>query len=204
MLCVGFFLGAFFLGAPKETVELGKTFFFLVKSCEDSTSAAVVMQVYSAGGAGVRDGEEVILACYASKADARRVCSQMELNGEEVTLTQRMAESFTLRGSDAVYAARAQGNVQTALSCAALLYEAANSLERGGGQEEARAAVEGVAGALRGLEEGNDQLFFSKWNDEIGAVRESCEALGGILFAKDLRAVQIGLVLSLIGMKDCF
>ncbi len=203
-LTVAFCLGAFFLGEKRGTVRLDRNFYFLVRPCEDSTSAAVVGEVYASGGAGVRDGQEVILACYPTASDARRVCSLLEQRGEEVYVVARTAESFTLRGRNAALLSEVQGNADTMLSCITLLYGAANDLERGGGQAAARAATEGVCASIGGLEEGNTQPVFTAWNRELYALRREGESLDGILFAKDLRALQIRLALALIGMKNRF
>ena len=102
-------------------------YFLLVRPCEESTSAAVVEESYSAGGAAVMyGGDKVVLACYFSRSDAERVCAQTRAEGTEAEVVRIAASEFFLYGRNAAYADRAAANaaaipasVRTASSIAA-------------------------------------------------------------------------------------
>lgn len=206
-ILVGVFVGSAYLaGRGRERVSLDAEYYFLVKPCETSTAAAVAGEVYSAGGAGYLGGEGVYLACYYRKADARRVCSLMQRKGEAVEVDERSADDVVLSGGDVRYAEQIRGNAETVGSCARLFYDAANGLERGElSQSAARGAVRGAADALVGLKQGNTDGFFSKWNGILERIAlQSREIAAGILFAKDLRYLQISLCFAVLGMNQCF
>ena len=206
-ILVGLFIGIVILaGSPVGRIEVDDEFYFLVRECRASTSAAVVGEVYAAGGAGYPDGDTVVLACYYSKADARRICSLMEDRGENVSVLDRAVPDITLRGDMAEAADRVLANYKTVDSCARLLFDAANGLERGSlTQKEAKAALGGVADSLKGLRTGNAGDGFSAWNRELYRLeREGRDRLDGILFAKDLRYLQVSLCYALLGMGSCF
>lgn len=207
VLCVaGFLVLVIFAGRPRADIDLGFDCHFLVRGCNDSTSAAVVGEVYSAGGAGYLYGESVILACYYTKADARRVCSLMEQAGEEVSVLSLSSEPFTLRGDDALLAEKVKGNAETVQSVARILYDTANGLERGTlGQTAAKANLKGAADALEGLVASNSEGLFARWNRTLGSIaRRAREKARGILFAKDVRYLQVSLCCTLLDMKTCF
>lgn len=206
-LCVAGFLALIIsAGRPREDVSLDFDCHFLVRGCSDSTSAAVVGEVYSAGGAGFLYGDSVILACYYTKADARRVCSLMEQAGEEVFVLSRSFENFTLRGDDARLAEKVKGNAETAQSAARLLYDTANGLERGAmSQTAAKANLKGVTDALEGLISSNEEGLFDRWDRTLEPIaRQARERARGILFAKDVRYLQVSLSCALLDMKACF
>ena len=205
--CLAIFLVlVFYTGRARADVTLDLKYYFLVRDCDDSTSAAVVGEVYSAGGAGYLDGESVILACYDAKADARRVCSLMEQKGETVHVTERELKSLTLRGDRARYGEKVKENAETAKSVARLLYDTANGLETGTlSQSLAKANVKGAADALNGLIARNGDKIFEAWNRTLYAVAADLrDVTGGLLFAKDVRYVQISLCCGLLAMDRCF
>lgn len=206
-VCLAVFLVlVIYTGRPREEVDLGLEYYFLVRDCEESTSAAVVQEVYSYGGAGYLDGENVILACYYLKSDARRVCSLMEQRGESVYVQSRALKSITLRGESVKFRDEISANAQTAESVARLLYETANGLETGSlSQALAKNNLKGAADALNGLISLNVDPFFEKWNRELyssaSAIRTGA---GTLLFSKDVRYLQVELCLSLLSMDSCF
>lgn len=207
LVCVAVFIVlVLYTGRARADVSLDLTYYFLVRDCEDSTSAAVVGEVYSAGGAGYLEGESVILACYYTKADARRVCSLMERRGEEVRVSSRSFDGLTLRGGDAAYRDKICENAETADSIARLLYDTANGLETGNiSQSSAKTNFKGAEDALNGLISLNSEPIFQAWNRELYAAAAAIrERTGGILFAKDVRYVQISLCLSLLDLASCF
>ena len=205
--CVAAFIAlAVFTGRARADVRLGLDYYFLVKECEDSTSAAVVGEVYSSGGAGYLYGDTVILACYYQKADARRVCSLMEARGEKVSVLCRSLDGITLRGEDAAFAEKVKNTASTAESVARLLYDTANALERGtADQKAAKGNVKGAADALEGLAAADSEPLFAKWDLAVRNVaRAAREKSRDILFAKDVRYLQISLCCMLLDMGSYF
>ncbi len=191
----------------EQEVDLGAKYYFLVENCEDSTAAAVAGTVYGRGGAGVTlGGGAVVVACYYTAQDAERVRSNMREKGTETRIEEVSAEKFVLKGGDAAYCGRVEANAATVETCARLLYNTANGLERAElGQAEARAAAHGAASSLAGLADGNAGAFFDRWNAELLAAARSCkEAESGLVFAKDLRRIQAQLLCALVGLGAYF
>ncbi len=207
LACVALFIVlVVYTGRARADVALDLEFYFLVRDCNDSTSAAVVGEVYSAGGAGYLDGDSVILACYYTKADARRVCSLMEQKGEAVYVSARTLKSLTLRGGDTCYRDKIKENAGTVESVARLLYDTANGLETGKlSQSSANINLQGAADSLNGLISLNSESFFNAWNRRLYTVlAETREKAGEILFSKDLRYLQVSLCCALLECGTCF
>lgn len=202
LLTVCLFVGVFrWYGEREETVAADKTYYFLVKNCEDTAASAVAGQVYLSGGAGYileQDGESaVVLSCYFTERDALRVCGSLEEKGIEARVLTLSAQTFYLRGEKAAERGRVEDNMETVEACARVLYQAANELERGeSSQEQARAAVRSAAISLGGLAAGNEGALYLTWNAALmRAERRGKELCEGILFAKDLRYLQTELLL---------
>ncbi len=207
LACVAVFIVlVVYAGRARTDVALDLEYYFLVRNCSDSTSAAVVGEVYSSGGAGYLDGDSVILACYYTRADARRVCSLMEQKGEAVYVSVRSLKSITLRGKDAAYGDEVKQNVDTAASVAHLLYDTANGLETGKlSQSSAKTNLKGAADALNGLISCNDDSFFDAWNRKLYSAAAAIGAKKGeILFSKDVRYLQVSLCCALLELGSCF
>ncbi len=202
MLVLCFFIGLFGTQGEKK-VALHLEYHFLVRSCEETTSAAVAGESYLAGGAGYLYGsEEVVLSCYFRKTDAEAVQSALSDRGVETHIVSRSSPEFRI----AAEGKRIEANARTLDTCAHLLYDAANGLERmETGQEEARAAVSGAADALAGLRAGNAGEMFSLWNVALSrAERRAREVASGILFAKDVRYLQVMLCFAVVDCRDYF
>ncbi len=197
-------------GRAYARVSLNKSYYFLVRSCEDTTASAVAGQIYFAGGAGylLQYGGEnaVVLACYFRQTDAEYVLEVMAGKGLDVRLLELKSDDFTLGGSKAAYRDKIVANAGTVETSAKILYETANALERTDiSQEEARAAVRGVVNSLKGLRSENAESLFESWNFALsGAERRGTEIAEGILFAKDLRYLQTQLCMLIIRAKDYF
>ena len=211
LLTVGLFVGVFFwYGEEEARVSFEREYYFLVRDCEETTAAAVAGQVYRAGGAGVSletAGEScVVLACYFRITDAERVQGAMEEKGAAARILTLGTSDFALEGENAPLKGRVEGNLETAETCARILYDAANGLERASlSQEEARAAVRGIVKALKGLRVNNGESLFARWNAGlISAERRGTEIADGILYAKDLRALQAALCLAIVGADTYF
>ena len=204
------FLGLFWwYGRDYALVSPDKTYYFLVRDCEDTTASAVAGQIYLQGGAGYlleTAGESaVVLSCYFSERDAERVKTTMDEKGVETRVLVLSTEDFSLDGSAAALKSAVSANINTAESCARILYDAANGLERTElSQEEARAAVRGVVKSLKGLRIGNGENF-AQWNYALTqAERRGTEIAEGILFAKDLRYLQVQLCLDIVRADEYF
>ncbi len=205
------FVGVFCLyRRDRVTVAFRGEYYFLVQDCEDTTASAVAGQVYFSGGAGylVESGGEscVALACYFRKTDAERILGMMEERGIFCRILTLAAEEFALEGQNAAQKSRVEGNLETVETCAYILYDAANGLERADlTQEEARAAVKGVVSSLKGLREGNAGALYDLWNPRLfSAEKRGEEISGGILFAKDLRYLQTELCMAIVRADRCF
>ena len=186
------------------------TYYFVAQDCEDSTAAAIVGQVYGSGGAGYLleegRGDYVIIACYYTAGDAERVQTVLRSKGVAAQVLKRSLSEFVLRSGSREDAENIVSYGQAADSCARLLFDAANGLERVEmGQEEARAAVRGVTQSLRGLSNANSGKRYAQWNADLYSLaREGEELSKGILFAKDLRRLQVKICLTVLSLKDYF
>lgn len=211
IITVCLFLGVFWwYGRDYIRISLEKEYYFLVRDCEDTTAAAVAGQVYLSGGAGYlydKSGENsVVLACYFRLTDAERVQSAMEEKGVETRVMSLSGSDFTLSGKTVRFGSAVKSSIETAETCARILYDTANGLERAElSQREARAALQGVVKSLRGLRIGCDEEFFALWNRKLlEAERRGAELAEGILFAKDLRYLQVELCMDVLNADEFF
>ena len=194
------FTGIFYWsGSAHETISVSKTYYFLVRDCEDTTASAVAGQIYFSGGAGyIQEAggkSAVVLSCYFTENDAQFVRSSMAEKGVEVAVRKLSAKDFSLSGSACAERSRLLSNAETA-----------NGLERTAvSQDEARAAVRGVYKALKGLREGNAGGLYDRWNAALYQTeRRARETAEGILFAKDLRYLQVQLCDFIVNFSDYF
>lgn len=197
-------------GREYACVSIGKTYYFLARDCEEATAASVTAQVYLSGGAGYlleKDGESsVVLACYYKQTSADAVCRNMIQRGVDTRVLAYDTTDFGLEGSDAAYAQKIVQNAGTVDTNARILFDVANGLERSEiSQEEARTAVRGVVSSLGGLRTGNDAEIFGYWNNFLySAERRGRELAEGILFAKDLRYLQVTLCFGILNAENYF
>lgn len=198
------------VGSDYVRVSLPQRYWLLAKECEDSTETAVTGDVYLSGGAGYlyeADGvSAAVLACYYSEATAKSVCGTMSEKGMETFVAPLTPREFELNGAVVYEAERVYANAKTVDSCAKILYNAANGLERCElSQDEARAALKGVVASLNGLCEGNAGSFYGLWNAELQrAAKRGTEIAQGILFAKDFRYLQVQLCVLVSSAADYF
>ena len=115
-------------------------------------------------------------------------------------------DGITLRGEDAAFAEKVKNTASTAESVARLLYDTANALERGtADQKAAKGNVKGAADALEGLAAADSEPLFAKWDLAVRNVaRAAREKSRDILFAKDVRYLQISLCCMLLDMGSYF
>ena len=179
-----------------------------MRDCQDTTASAVQGQVYFSGGAGylLDGGNAVVLACYFTERDAQFVQRTLSEKGIETRIELRQAGRLSLHRKLTKEAGRVLANADTADVCARILFDTANGLERTElSQEEARAAVKGVVQSLKGLREENAGKAFERWNLLLTrAERRGKEIASGILFAKDLRYLQVELCLAVAGAEGYF
>lgn len=200
----------FWYGRAYARVSLDKTYYFLVRDCEETTAAAVSGQVYFSGGAGYLLGSggdsAVVLACYFKQTDAEYVQANMTDKGVDTQVLALSSSDFTLDGGNSEQKSRIAANAETVETCAHILYDAANGLERTDiSQDEARAAVRGVVVSLKGLYTENDGSFYDLWNAGLsGAAKRGTEIAEGIAFAKDLRYLQVELCLMIVNAANYF
>lgn len=210
-LCICLFIGIFWWnGQSTETVSLPQSYYFVIRECESTTASAVAGEVYLSGGAGylyeANGKSNVVLACYFSETAAQSVCRTLEEKGTEASVMALKPQEFVLRGGRADYAAQIAANASTLDSCVRLLYDTANGLERAEcSQDEARAAVRGVTEVLSGLRGQNADGMFERWNAALRAAeKKGIEIAEGILFAKDIRYLQVQVCFSVVQAKEYF
>ncbi len=204
-----FFVAIVALGGQEYTrVAFSKTYYFLVKSCSETSLPVVSQDIYSAGGAGyyLEGDDAVAIACYFKETSAQSVQRNLQSEGTETELLKRESGELILRGKKSGFKPLVESNLETVDQLAHILYDTANGLERSEiSQREAKAAVEGVASSLKGLREGNRDEFFTAWNMGIReAERRSAELTQGLLFAKDLRYVQTMLCDKTVNLTNYF
>ncbi len=197
-------------GRQYARVAFPQKYWLLVRDCEESTSAAIIVNTYLSGGAGYLIGsgnaQAVVLACYYSEVSVQSVQRTLDAKGVETRYFQLKPKDLTLNGKSVSQKSLVSANASTVDSCARILYDAANGLERASvSQEEARSAVRGVVGSLKGLREGNGGKTFDRWNAALySAERKGTEIASGILFAKDLRYMQVQLCYAVGHIRDYF
>lgn len=195
-------------GQGYARVSFSKSYYFLVKDCEETTATAVSGDIYSAGGAGylLEKDNAVAIACYFKESSAESVRKNLEEKGTETRLVVRSPKELILRGSKSAYKAQIEGNLETVDSIAHILYDTANGLERSElSQNAAKAALSGVVSSLKGLIESNAGNIFALWNAGLKeAERKGSEIGGGILFAKDLRYLQTMLCDKSVNLTNYF
>ena len=195
-------------GQGYARVSFGKDYYFLVKDVEDTTAAAITGDVYSAGGAGyfLEGDGAVAIACYFKESSAQSVQRSLKEKGTETRLVVKSSDDLVLRGRKSGYKAQIESNLQTVDGFAHILYDTANGLERSElSQREAKAALDGVVSALKGLIAGNEGEIFSLWNVALKeAQRRGEELSGGLLFSKDLRYMQTMLCDKTVNLTNYF
>lgn len=195
-------------GREYARVTFDEEYYFLVRDCESATAAAVAGQAYFSGGAGylIEDDTAVVLACYYKESSANQVRENLETKGVETRILTLVPADLVLSGEIAAYKARIGANAETADSCARLLYDTANGLERTElSQEEARAALRGIVKSLKGLCMENGEAHFEQWNNLLRAsARRGTEIAEGIIFAKDIRYMQVELCLAVVDIGNYF
>lgn len=209
LLCL--FVGyLFWCGKDYVRVQFPQEYWLLVRECDDTTASAIVGESYVLGGAGNLvevDGSRVVaLSCYYSETSAESVRRNMESKGVATQIIELAPEDLELRGDDVQQQKRILANAETADACTRILFEAANGLERAEySQKQAHAALDGVLASLKGLQEGNEDGIFALWNAELDTVRRRGEeAAQGILFARDLRYLQVKLCVAVAKAKNYF
>ncbi len=191
-------------------ISYGKEYYFLARRCARETSAAVAGDSYLAGGAGYlyEEGGEsyAVLAGYYSASDAEFVGSLLKGRGVDVTILTLSCKEFELSLGHGMGKNHVVSNLSTAESCARMCFDAANGLEQNSlTQEEARAATNGIAASLSGLAEGNAAEGFGLWNVLLRrTARRARELATGILFAKDLRYLQVTLLMAIVSAHKYF
>ncbi|MDE7158629.1 MAG: hypothetical protein K2N74_03555 [Clostridiales bacterium] len=205
------FVGVFWWnGREYAHLSFPQKYYFLVRDCESATAAAVAGQIYVSGGSGyyIESGElnAVVLSCYFREEAAGLVCESMKEKGVESRVVALAPKDLYLNGKIAVESTRISANAETADSCARLLYDTANGLERTEiSQEEARAAVRGVQKSLQGLCLENRGDAYGRWNALLTEAERKCgEVADGILFSKDVRYILAQLCYAVVNLGNYF
>ncbi len=211
LFTVCMFIGVFWWnGRDRAHLSFTQKYYFLVRDCESATAAAVAGQVYLSGGSGlqIKTGGEyaVVVSCYFREETARSVQEGMTEKGVETRVLALEPEDLYLYGKSAAEELRVISNAETADSCALLLYDTANGLERTEiSQTAARAAVRGVQNSLKGLRTENGEGIYARWNVVLKEAERKCaECADGILFAKDVRYILSLLCFSVVNLNAYF
>lgn len=211
LFTVCMFVGVFrWNGRDRAHLSFTQKYYFLVRDCEAATAAAVAGQVHVSGGSGlqIQTGGDyaVVVSCYFREETALSVRDGMTEKGVETRVIMLAPDDFCLYGKSAAEGNRVISNAETADSCARLLYDTANGLERTEiSQTAARAAVRGVRNSLKGLRTENGDGFYARWNAALKEAERKCaECADGILFAKDVRYIQSMLCFSVVNLGTYF
>lgn len=197
------YIGAIAARSKKFTVD--KTFYFLAEEAGESV-AVFAQSVYNGGGAGYPYEAEgkyySVLAAYNDLQAVQSVAETMEAKGKETSILTVTVGTFYFTTRTLIEEAeKTEGVVTTILQCADVLYAAANRLERGEyGQAEGRACVAGISAALGGIEGMLEQA-----EELLLVAREKCDEIEtGVVYAKDLRYLQIELIGGIAALQKYF
>ncbi len=207
-VCLLFIVGVAlsFLIAPKS-YKVDTTFYFLVLPVEDKTVSAWSQNVYVSGGAGYVFTHEkqdyVALASYPTQAVAEGVQGTLQEKGQEVLILPLTLNALYFVGRENVEAqASVEGTVTTLLGCTQLLYNTANGVDSGQyTQNEARAVIDELKRVLVGLQSEGLAAFDNLLG---GAVKECTAMTSGIIYAKDIRYLQLSLSHGLYSLQEVF
>lgn len=211
LFTVCMFIGIFWWnGRDRAHLSFSQKYYFLVRDCESTTAGAVSGQVHVSGGSGlqIKTGGEyaVVVSCYFREETALSVRDGMTEKGVETRVLALAPDDVYLYGNSAAEKNRVISNAETADSCARLLYDTANGLERTDvSQAAARAAVRGVQSSLKGLRTENGEGLYGRWNTLLKEAERRCaECADGILFARDVRYIQSLLCFSVVNLGAYF
>lgn len=180
-------------------------YYLLVRTCEESTSAAVVGDVSSCGGVGiVYDDEFVVISCYFQKQDALTVQGTL-LDCAKTDIVVLKSNRIQIQKKDKERASEIFSYLQTADVCARLLFDTANGLSKTEyTQEVAKARLHSIETVLSSLSNLPEEIGV-RWNSALHKIKENTSAVSqGIVFAKDVRSLQAQLCIVISQASDLF
>lgn len=172
-------------------------YFVCYKTQDDAHSASSVSSaVQSLGGAGYIISCEgkyyITFACYYQKEEAQSVCSSLKDSGLECTVLDIEVNGYDLSDGNAQSAEEIYGCLNTLCQTAEIMYETANSLDKGRiNQQSARELVAAAVLPLRALAKSS---FSSPIRADLDYILSKADELSvGFVYARDVRALQIAL-----------
>ena len=194
-----FFVGYFSVFCKRtKTFDLNRTYYLLCESSAEDRVETTAGIAYLSGAAGyvftLSGQEKVALAAYTNGADAEIVAAIQATKGKETQIVEVTLGTFyfTDREQASVFE-EVRGEIVTLIACADAILTIANGLENGKyTQEEGKRLVQDVEGVLCSLAEENTTELTAELLQEG---KEKCsETKSGILYAKDLRYLQLMLI----------
>ncbi len=190
-----------------EEFTVNRTVYFLVLPAEESTSSVVAQDIYVSGGAGYvfshKATQYVALAAYNDEWAARNVQGTLEKKGKETKILPLYIDTFYFKSKkEKENKGAIEGGVNTLLQCADLLYTTANGLETTRfTQGEARQIVselQSVFNALKANAVAQTEVLLNY------AVKKCREITSGIIYAKDVRYLQLLLLEGVYALQEAF
>ncbi|MBQ9081774.1 MAG: hypothetical protein IJY26_03985 [Clostridia bacterium] len=195
----------FFIGV--EEFSVNRTFYFLVLDAKEETVDVLSQDAYVGGGAGYaftyKSAHYVALASYPSETQAKTVQDTLEKKGTQTKILPLELNTlyFTTK-AQRENKAQIEGCVNTLLQCITLLYNTANGVDTVQyTQREARAIINELQAVFKELRQNSPPQTESLLG---GAERKCREITVGIVYAKDIRYLQLFLSEGLYNLQTVF
>ena len=195
----------FFIKA--ERFEVQKTFYLLAVPIKEQSVSVSVQDVYTGGGAGyaLNHGGKcyVVLSAYPTQAEAKTVQNlpQNKQKDMQIVALQVNTLYFNTKSERAVKESIQRG-VRTLLNCIDILYQTANAIDTAQyTQRQAQGILREVHRTVSALQKD------APW--QIGelllqAGQKCMQTLQGIIYAKDVRYLQIHLCEGIYSLQNVF
>ncbi len=202
---IGVYLVSFVFRTEEFKVE--RTVYFLVLPAEEATSSVVVQDIYVSGGAGYvfshKATQYVALAAYNNEWAAKNVQGTLEKKGKQTQILPLEIDTFYFKSKkEKEIKGAVEGCINTLLQCADLLYTTANGLETTRfTQGEARQIITELQSVFNGLK----TTAAPQTEDLLNFASKKCrEITSGIIYAKDVRYLQLFLLEGVYGLQETF
>ena len=187
-------------------LKFEKTYYFVYYRVSDNAiSASSLSETASSyGGAGYilrhKDKYYVTFACYYKENEAKTVCSNLKGRDLDCQILKIEVKQFKLQNRNAKNKQKLYlGNLNTLDSLSSLAYECANGLDTGEySQSKAKQLLSTISDTLKGLLKTNENNCFT---ENIRDLISQCDKIGGYLFSKNMRYIQIAIIDKIIGAE---
>ena len=187
-------------------LKFEKTYYFVYYRVSDNAISASSLSETASnyGGAGYvlrhKDKYYVTFACYYKESEAKSVCSNLKSRNLDCQILKIEVKQFKLQNRNAKNKQKLYlGNLNTLDSLSSLAYECANGLDTGEySQGKAKQLLSTINDTLRGLLKTNENNCFT---ENIRDLIAQCDKMGGYLFSKNMRFIQIAVIDKIIGAE---